>query len=139
MNKELSFNFCFSIENSFWHVLRKWYFRNLCRTLWCVLKDQLIDMKIIRQSTTSDFLCFKRFSSELLQRIFESIYLFLMKKHPSLHTHCIDDFPLKQMRRFCFRMWHILLMMKDVYKLSNWACSSENIFCTLTTVSWSVV
>jgi len=36
---------------------------------------QLIDMKIIRQSTTSDFLCFKRFSSELLQRIFESIYV----------------------------------------------------------------
>ena len=40
----------------------------------------------------------------------------------------LTTFLLKQMSRLCFRMWHILLMMKDVYKLSNWTCSSEKIF-----------
>ena len=40
----------------------------------------------------------------------------------------LTTFLLKQMSRFCFRMWHILLMMKDVYKLSNWTCSSGKIF-----------
>ena len=51
----------------------------------------------------------------------------------------LTTFLLKQMSRFCFRLWHILLMMKDVYKLSNWTCSSGKIFCTLATISWSVV
>ena len=40
----------------------------------------------------------------------------------------LTTFLSKQMSRFCFRMWHILLMMKDVYKLSNWTCSSGKIF-----------
>ena len=40
----------------------------------------------------------------------------------------LTTFLLKQMSRFCFRMWHILLMMKDVYKLSNWTCSSGKMF-----------
>ena len=40
----------------------------------------------------------------------------------------LTTFFLKQMSRFCFRMWHILLMMKDVYKLSNWTCSSGKMF-----------
>ena len=128
MNKELSFNFCFSIENSFWHVLRKWYFRNLCRTLWCVLKDQLIDMKIIRKSTTSDFFMLRAI---LIGIVAKNFWIYICSWWKSIGPYqglVLTTFLLKQMSRFCFRMWHILLMMKDVYKLSNWTCSSGKIF-----------